>query len=219
MGGRGHNYVLHGSMRSWGVFRHCWTISWGVHLYFCVSGLDRRCVCQEGATHNSTSQQIWGGDLHPVREEPHTAVSYGNYDGGSKTLIRSSICQKTTRSKKKMRGSLYRPANTDGLRYKCRLLYQLLQFPDLHLTLFRLAWRVYGKHGRPPLPAARGEWKNASQLIDEMRRKGLKPDRYSYTSAIHACSKARNPMEALRLLRAMEANNVGATGMIASNRP
>ncbi|CAN0537100.1 unnamed protein product, partial [Ectocarpus sp. 8 AP-2014] len=54
-----------------------------------------------------------------------------------------------------------------------------------------------------------GEWKKASQLIGEMRRKGLKPDRYSYTSAIHACSKAGNPEEALRLLRAMEASNVG----------
>ncbi|CAN0559636.1 unnamed protein product, partial [Ectocarpus sp. 12 AP-2014] len=49
----------------------------------------------------------------------------------------------------------------------------------------------------------------ASQLIGEMRRKGLKPDRYSYTSAIHACSKAGKPEEALRLLRAMEASNVG----------
>ena len=55
----------------------------------------------------------------------------------------------------------------------------------------------------------RGEWKKASQLIDEMRRRGLKPDRYSYTSAIHACGKARSPLEALRLLRAMDTNNVG----------
>lgn len=55
----------------------------------------------------------------------------------------------------------------------------------------------------------RGEWIKASQLIDEMRRRGLKPDRYSYTSAIHACGKARSPLEALRLLRAMDTNNVG----------
>lgn len=48
----------------------------------------------------------------------------------------------------------------------------------------------------------------ASELLREMQRKGLKPDRYSYTSAIHACSKAGNPSEALRLLRAMETNNV-----------
>lgn len=59
------------------------------------------------------------------------------------------------------------------------------------------------------LGLVRGEWKKASQLIDEMQRKGLKPDRYSYTSAIHACGKARSPLEALRLLRAMDTNNVG----------
>lgn len=54
----------------------------------------------------------------------------------------------------------------------------------------------------------RAEWKKASQLIGEMQRKGLKPDRYSYTSAIHASAKAENPVEALRLLRAMETNGV-----------
>ncbi|CAN0439564.1 unnamed protein product, partial [Laminaria digitata] len=53
-----------------------------------------------------------------------------------------------------------------------------------------------------------GEWKKASRLIGEMQRKGLKPDRYSYTSAIHACAKAGKPLEALRLLRAMEVNEV-----------
>lgn len=65
----------------------------------------------------------------------------------------------------------------------------------------------------PALPRpASGDWEKASQLIDEMRRKGLQPDRYSYTSAIHACGKARSPLEALRLLRSMEANNVGGEG-------
>lgn len=76
-------------------------------------------------------------------------------------------------------------------------------------------FRFFYANARPPslscscLVLVRGEWKKASQLIDEMRRKGLKPDRYSYTSAIHACGKARSPLEALRLLRAMETNNVG----------
>lgn len=81
---------------------------------------------------------------------------------------------------------------------------------------FRFFFVVGEKPTDPPTPIVRGEWENASQLIDEMRRKGLKPDRYSYTSAIHACSKARKPMEALRLLRAMEANNVGAVVVVSS---
>ena len=51
-------------------------------------------------------------------------------------------------------------------------------------------------------------WEKAVQLLNEMRRKDLKPDRYSYTSAIHACAKAGNPVDALRLLRSMEANEV-----------
>lgn len=48
----------------------------------------------------------------------------------------------------------------------------------------------------------------ASELLKEMQRKGLKPDLYSYGSAIHACAKAGDPTEASRLLRAMEANQV-----------
>lgn len=51
-------------------------------------------------------------------------------------------------------------------------------------------------------------WEKAVQLLNEMRRKDLKPDRYSYTSAIHACAKAGKPVDALRLLRSMEANEV-----------
>lgn len=41
-----------------------------------------------------------------------------------------------------------------------------------------------------------------------MQRRGLKPDIYSYGSAIHACAKSGNPAEALRLLRAMDATEV-----------
>jgi pentatricopeptide repeat domain-containing protein 1 len=52
------------------------------------------------------------------------------------------------------------------------------------------------------------DWKRVLKLLEEMQSQGLKPDVKAYTIAIHACSKANRPEQAVQLLEEMRRHGV-----------